>query len=326
MDPTKLYKADMHCHSRYSGLVKHLRFLRARDCYSQPIDVYRRAKSRGMDLVTITDHNSIDGCLELLNRFGDMPDFITGEEVTARLPDFKHEIHVGVYGLNESQHREIQRLRGDAQELVAYLRQNGLLHALNHFFHDFWNVARVREFIERMTAMFSVFEVRNGTLQREHNAFIVELLDRLRRSGRRLSVIAGSDSHTLRRIGRSYTASPACNREEFLADIREGRSRVFGPDPTHLTLAADIYGVVLRYYPTVLSVHNGEFSPVSRTEKLLLSVAAAPFLGAPYIAAVRHTRTERRRIKQFSAALAAPASHPAAYSAGQSDSHTLNSV
>ncbi|MGH9398044.1 MAG: PHP-associated domain-containing protein [Terriglobia bacterium] len=297
---TKLYKADLHCHSRYSGLVKHLRFLRARDCYSQPVDVYRRAKARGMDLVTITDHDSIDGCLDLLNRFGEMPDFVTGEEVTARLPEFVHEIHIGVYGHSEAQHREIQRLRGNAVELVSYLRQNHLLHALNHFFHDFWNPARVREFVERMAEMFSVFEVRNGTLQREHNAFIVALLDRFQRRGRQVSVVAGSDSHTLRRIGLSYTASPAHNREEFLADIRAGRSQVFGPHSNHLSLAADIYGVVLRYYPTVLSVHNGEFSAPSRAQKFFLSVAAAPFLVTPYIAAVRHTRTERTRIKEFS--------------------------
>src|SRR5579875_3628291 len=159
----KFFKADLHCHSRYSGQVKHLRFLRARDCYSKPIDVYRRAKERGMDLVTITDHDSIDGCLELLNQFGDMPDFIMGEEVTARLPHFHHEIH---------------KLRANAEELVAYLRQNNLLYVLNHFFHDFWNAARVREFVERMSELFSVFEVRNGTLQREHNAFIVALIER----------------------------------------------------------------------------------------------------------------------------------------------------
>ncbi|MGH9404474.1 MAG: PHP-associated domain-containing protein [Terriglobia bacterium] len=305
----KLFKADLHCHSRYSGRVKHLRFLRARDCYSDPAAVYRRAKERGMDLVTITDHDSIDGCLELLNRNGEMPDFITGEEVTARLPQFQHEIHVGVYGLNEAQHGDIQKLRGNAEELVAYLKQNGLLHALNHFFHDFWNAARVEEFVERMAELFSVFEARNGTLQREHNACIAALLERLRRSGRQVSVVAGSDSHTLRRIGRSYTASAARTRAEFLADVRAGRTQVFGPHSNHLSLAADIYGVVLRYYPTVLSVHNGEFSPLSRTQKFFLSLAAAPFLVAPYVAAVRHMRTERKRMSEFSRQLFG---HPAA--------------
>lgn len=297
------YKADLHCHSRYSGRVKHLRFLCARDCYSQPLDVYRRAKQKGMDLVTITDHDSIDGCLEVLNRFGDLPDFIIGEEVTAQLPEFSHAIHIGVYGHNEAQHREIQKLRRDAGELVAYLREHKLLYVLNHFFHDFWNIGRVHAYIERMAELFDVFEARNGTLQRQHNALIAALLTRFRTWGRPVSVVAGSDAHTLRRIGRSYTASSAKNREEFLQDIRAGRTEVFGPDPNHLTLAADIYGVVLRYYPSVISIHNGEFSPASRAIKFLLSLAAAPFLVTPYLAALRHMRIERNRVRELSRSL-----------------------
>lgn len=306
MGLSKLYKADLHCHSRHSGPVKHLRFLHARDCYSQPLDVYRRAKRRGMDLVTITDHDSIDGCLEVLNRMGNTPDFIMGEEVTALLPEFQHNIHIGVYGHDERHHREIQKLRENAADLIGYLKAHNLVHVLNHFFHDFGNATRVREFIARMVEWFDIFEARNGTLQKEHNAFIKALLDRSREFGKRISVVAGSDSHTLRRIGRTYTASRARNREEFLEDVRMGRTEVFGPDPNHLTLAADIYGVVLRYYPTVLSVHNGEFSPPSRAGKFLLSLGAAPFLVTPYLAAVRHMHTERARISRFSRLIFGP--------------------
>jgi len=287
-------------HSRYSGPAKHLRFLRARDCYSQPLEVYRRAKLRGMDLVTITDHDSIDGCLELLNKLGDLPDFVIGEEVSAFLPRFRHTIHVGVYGHTEAQHRDIQSLRANGEELVGYLRQNRILFVLNHFFYDFSDSARLHEFIERMADLFEVFEVRNGTLQLEHNALIVASLERFRNRARPLGFVAGSDSHTLRRIGSVYTASPASNREQFLEDVRQGRTLSFGPHSNHLSLAADIYGVVLRYYPTVLSVRNGEFHPLIRLRSFFLGIAAAPFLFAPYVAAVRHTRTERERVRLFS--------------------------
>ncbi len=295
-----MYKADLHVHTRHSGLVKHLRFLRARDCYSRPVDVYRTAKQRGMDLVTITDHDSIDGCLELLNRLGDLPDFIMGEEVTAAFPEFQHQIHVGVYGISEAQHREIQKLRGSGEELISYLRQKNILFTLNHFFHDFSNLLLARKYIERMAQLFDVFEVRNGTMQREHNTLIASLIARYRGGARPAGAVGGSDSHTLRRIGRTYTASPAHSREEFLQDIRAGRSRVFGPHSTHLSLAADIYGVVLRYYPTVLSIRNGEFPPLVRLKNFFFSIAMTPFLFVPYLAAVRYTQSERRRVNLFS--------------------------
>ena len=66
-----LMRADLHVHTRHSTKLSTLAFLRNRDCYSRPADVYRTAKARGMDLVAFTDHDSIDGALELLN---DRPD------------------------------------------------------------------------------------------------------------------------------------------------------------------------------------------------------------------------------------------------------------
>jgi predicted metal-dependent phosphoesterase TrpH len=293
----------MHCHTLHSGRVKHLRFLRARDCYSRPLDVYTTAKRRGMDLVTITDHDSLDGCLELLDRLGEREDFITGEEVSATFPEFNHTVHVGVYGLNEAQHREIQRLRSNAEELVAYLRQQNLLFALNHFFHDFGDLERVRGFTERMSEVFDVFEARNGTQERDHNSLIARLVETFRKAGRTVGVIGGSDSHTLRRLGRTYTVCPAAGREEFTQAIRAGRSQVFGAHSNHLSLAADIYGVVLRYYPAVFGVGNGEHPAGIRLRNIVLSILAAPFLFVPYVSAARHSSMEHNRVNQFARVL-----------------------
>ncbi|HEV2351904.1 MAG TPA: PHP-associated domain-containing protein [Terriglobia bacterium] len=301
--PARLFKADLHCHTRHSGHAKHLRFLRCRDCYSTPLDVYKTAKRRGMDLVTITDHDSIGGCQELLDRLGDLPDFIMGEEASVFFPQFQHEVHVAIYGLNEAHHREIQRLRPNGEELVAYLRQHELLFVLNHFFHDFADGARVCEFILRMALLFDVFEVRNGSQLREHNLFIVKLLEHYGESfgtGRPIGRVGGSDAHTLRRIGRTYTASPARSKQEFLDDIRAGRSEVFGPHSDHMSLAADIYGVVLRHFPAVFSGANGNFPPAVRAKAAVLTLMTTPFLFTPYFVAIRHSRIERERINLFS--------------------------
>jgi predicted metal-dependent phosphoesterase TrpH len=268
------------------------------------------AKRRGMDLVTITDHDSLAGCLELLERLGEREDFITGEEVSATFPEFNHTVHLGVYGLNEAQHREIQRLRSNAEELVPYLRQQNLLFALNHLFHNFGDTRRVLEFTERMVELFDVFEVRNGSQERNHNTLIAHLVEAFRQRGRPVGIIGGSDSHTLRRLGRTYTVCPAASRKEFLQAIRAGRGQVFGAHSNHLSLAADIYGVVLRYYPAVFSVGNGELPAALRVRNIFLSILAAPFLFMPYVSALRHSFSEHSRIDRFARILASQKSAP----------------
>ena len=45
-----MMRADLHVHTLHSRHTASLPFLRSRDCYSDPVDVYHRAKARGMVL------------------------------------------------------------------------------------------------------------------------------------------------------------------------------------------------------------------------------------------------------------------------------------
>ena len=128
-------RADLHVHTWASTQSGAMKFLRSRDCYSSPFDVYRTARARGMDLVTFTDHDSIDGCLELLDRHPETADFICGEEVSCRFPDGDIEVHLGVYGMTEALHRDLQPLRGNVFEVIARLREADVFFALNHLLH-----------------------------------------------------------------------------------------------------------------------------------------------------------------------------------------------
>ena len=149
-----------------------------------------------------------------------------------------------------------------------------------------------------------MFEVRNGSQERIHNTLIARLVKALCQGGRLVGIIGGSDSHTLRRLGRTYTVCPASSREEFLQAIRAGRSQVYGAHSNHLSLAADIYGVVLRYYPAVFSVGNRELPAGVRVRNIFLSILAAPFLFMPYVSAMRHSFIEHSRITEFAQILA----------------------
>ena len=81
-----MLRADLHVHTWHSGYNHDLPFLKSRDCFADPLAVYQTAKARGMDLVAITDHDSIDGGLDLLSRAPDGRDVILGEEVSCWLP------------------------------------------------------------------------------------------------------------------------------------------------------------------------------------------------------------------------------------------------
>ena len=54
----------------------------AHESYSEPRAVYEAARRRGMDLVTLTDHDTIEGGLEI----ADLPGTFLSEEVTCALP------------------------------------------------------------------------------------------------------------------------------------------------------------------------------------------------------------------------------------------------
>src|SRR6266700_7711525 len=102
-------RCDLHVHTRHSGmctipLLRHV----CRESYNEPLAVYHKLKVAGMDLVTITDHDSIDAVEALRSR----PDFFLSEEVTCTLPSGT-ELHIGVYDMTERDHIELQRRRHD---------------------------------------------------------------------------------------------------------------------------------------------------------------------------------------------------------------------
>jgi len=102
---------DLHVHSQYSepSADWFMQHSGISESYSDPSFIYEKAKEAGMSLVTITDHNSIDGCLELKERYGN--DVLMGVETTASFPEDKCKIHLLIYGLSETDFVEIQRLR-----------------------------------------------------------------------------------------------------------------------------------------------------------------------------------------------------------------------
>ncbi len=306
-------KADLHVHSYHSGYNHDLPFLRSRDCYTPPAEVYRTAKARGMDLVTITDHDSINGCLEFLDQHPDATDFIIGEEISCWLPDATPaiEVHLGAYGLTEQAHRDIQPLRGNALDVIAYLRQQRIFFALNHLFHFYRGQIPMAEYLTLLDRV-PALETRNGAMLPAHNALIEQIIASRTAAGLpRHAAVAGSDAHTPRRIGRTWVECPGQNRDESLANLRAGLGTPHGQQGATLSLAADIYGVIADYWLSLIGLRKHEISLPRRTFGLAFSAVSAPFEFIPLLVATISKSRETARIDEYTRLLGAAPLAPA---------------
>jgi len=214
-------RVDMHCHSTASQLSRLgvQRSLGLPECATPPEEVYELAKRRGMDFVTITDHDTIAGCLELDGR----PDCFVSEELTARFAGEPQAVHVLCYGITPGDHEWLQAHSGDVEACAAYLHENGIACALAH---PFFNVAAplTRRHRRRLSELFPVWEVRNGSRAPELNMPAAVYVETHGGAG-----IGGSDDHAGVDIGRTYTEVPAAKTpEEFLQNLRRGDAEAGG--------------------------------------------------------------------------------------------------
>jgi predicted metal-dependent phosphoesterase TrpH len=291
-------RADLHVHTRHSRLSGSMRFLRSRDCYSDPFRVYATAKGRGMDVVTFTDHDSIDGCLEFLSRYPDAPDFVIGEEVSCWHGDL--QVHLGVYGTNETIHAELQPLRGNVLEVMAYLRARDVFFAFNHPFFFFRHQIPLADYL-RLIAMAPAVEARNGTMLEGHNALVADLWARL--GGDAAPITAGSDAHTLRRVGRTWTEAPGDTAAAFLASLRAGKARAGGDHGWAGTIAGDAYGVVGRYAASIFGFGPRDHAGWHRLVCAACVIASPPAQFLPAMIAIRGKAAERHVIAEVAEAL-----------------------
>ena len=230
----------MHVHSYFSGACTTPFLSRfCRESYSDPAEVYALLGRRGMNLFTLTDHDSIEGA-EKLRRH---PNFFLSEEITCRMPSGT-EVHIGAYDITERQHAQLQQRRNDLVALLIYLSERRIFFSINHVFSSLTG-QREREDFEWFREYFPAVETRNG-----------HMLERSNRNAQTLAkqwdkvAIGGSDAHALPSAGTTYTEVPgARDKEEFFAGLRSGMGRVAGESGCFSKLTRDclyIAGQLMR--------------------------------------------------------------------------------
>lgn len=259
----KTFRADLHVHSRHSNKPTYwaLRKFNCPESYSSPEFIYHAARKQGMDYVTITDHNSINGALEIAH----LPGTFVSSEVTCYFPEDGCKLHVVVLNVSEESFREIQGLRKNVYELVAYLHRSGIPHFVAHPLYA-QNDRLSADHLEKMLLLFQVFEVKNGARSARYGSFQEMLLDGLTRE--KIEALAdrhgfapvgdtpwikgrvgGSDDHGGLFIAGAHTVvAGGSTLTEFLSAVTERRSAAAGEDGDPLTLAHSLYAITHSFY------------------------------------------------------------------------------
>src|SRR4051795_3668176 len=214
-------RADLHCHSTASEESKLgvQRALGLPECATPPEEVYALAKRRGMDFVTITDHDTIAGVMSIADR----PDVFVSEELTAHFRGEPHAVHVLCYGITVDDHDWLQAHAGDVEVIATYLREHEIACALAHPFYAVGAPLQARH-RRRLAQLFDVWEVRNGSRAPELNHPAAVYVETHGGVG-----VGGSDDHPGVDIGRTWSSTPfAAGPSEFLAHVRAGRVSAHG--------------------------------------------------------------------------------------------------
>ena len=218
-----------------------------RESFNDPAEVYYRCKRLGMSMVTLTDHDSIDAA-EVLRKH---PDFFLSEEVTVRMPTGT-QMHLGVYGITEKDHAEIQRRRNDFIALLMYLTERKLFFSANHMFSSLTGRRDAEDF-NWFASYVPAFEVRNGQMWKEANQQAQQMATKLGKAG-----VAGSDSHTLAGVAQTFTEVPGARTfEEYFTGLRAGRGIVHGQDGSFAKITLDIFafaGSLLKEKPAAAAL------------------------------------------------------------------------
>jgi glycosyltransferase involved in cell wall biosynthesis/predicted metal-dependent phosphoesterase TrpH len=218
MTPSSTSRVDLHCHSTASVVSKLgvQRALGLPECATPPEDVYELAKRRGMDFVTITDHDTIDGAIELAARYDDA---FVSEELTAWFRGEPQAVHILCWGITPDDHERLQGLAGDVEAVASELRTRSIACALAHPFYAV-EAPLLPRHRRRLAQLFPIWETRNGSRARELNSPARVYIETHGGTG-----VGGSDDHAGVDIGRTYTETPpAADWRTFLDHIVLGRA------------------------------------------------------------------------------------------------------
>jgi glycosyltransferase involved in cell wall biosynthesis len=271
---------DLHIHSKFSARSEEWLFRRFDfpDSYTAPRELHRLLRERGMEWVTITDHDTIEGNLEI----ADLEHTFISEEITTQFPHDPCKIHVLVWGISEAQHKNITAVRDNIFDLQTYLEREDIAHAVAHPLYSINGKLEVSH-LERLILLFKHFEGVNGLRDALLSTLARDLLTGL--TQKKVEEMAnrhnlepthaepwkkvftgGSDDHGGQFVASAFTEVPsASTSSEFLEGVRQGSCVARGEGGTPLALSHGFYNTLACFIQDRFTEGLGPGAPLVET-------------------------------------------------------------
>jgi predicted metal-dependent phosphoesterase TrpH len=252
-------RADLHVHTKYSG-VGRLGSLRFPESIDRPEDMVDIAREKGMDIICITDHNSIEGALiakEYASRFEDI-EIVIGEEVSTSDGE--------VIGLWLTEHIPPKL---SAEETIRRIKEQGGIVIAPHPFS--FHVPALKE--KMLDLDIDGIEVLNGGhVDKYSNRMASEVS---KKYPGRWAEIGSSDAHSVSTFGYAWTEFDGNNADDLRTAILERRTVQCGrPVPVDRAVVWSI-SVVLKGVGLILRSFFGRLKP-DPSDPLVTTVLKVP--------------------------------------------------
>ncbi len=295
-------RADTHVHTKYSGLTR-IEFLKVPDSVSEPRDVVRTAERKGLDVLCVTDHNSLRGALKA-KEVPSKVEVVLGEEVLTPSGEI-----LGLF-LQETVPPGLS-----PEETIDRIHAQGGVAVAPHPFSS-----RCKCLGKAISGLdLDGIEVLNSMhIDGYSNAFAKHAF-----TGSDLAKMGGSDAHHYTMVGNAYTTYEGSTAEDLRKAIVKGATD-FGGAQTPLreivwmitTLTAHVDCALGRSLVGLEADDDAEWLQSVRDMKFSTRAAAfvwgTAFLAPPFqvlagiVGALVHESMSKARVSVVSDDLAAP--------------------
>jgi hypothetical protein len=220
---------DGHCHSyRSNQFIPHkvTKFLGVRECYTPVKKISKVLEERGMDFQTISDHDEVEGALELrrLRRKKGSENVIVNCEYTVAIQPngFDQVIHINCWGLDYANgavsplsdhevrdwHKKLlHQCRFGEKEFIKFCKGEGIPYVKSH--------TAMSCSPKKLLTGKQLYDLREGEKRTEINSDTqlenLIALDIAQRNNS--SLCAGTDAHTALRLGNQFTVAWKLDQE-----------------------------------------------------------------------------------------------------------------